>query len=96
MSDIPPINGTGSIVRAVPARQGQRDIGAEASVTVMDRVEISEMARLLSTLERGGDIRVDKVLAIREAIADGTYETDDKIAVTVDRLIEVLRMPGLS
>ena len=78
----------------LPARQGQRDIGAEASVAVMDRVEISETARFLSTLERGGDIRVDKVLAIREAIADGTYETDDKIDVTVDRLIEVLRMPG--
>ena len=57
-----------------------------------DRVEISELAQMLN--ERGldtNDIRVDKVLAIREAIANNTYITEDKIDVTVNRLLEVLK-----
>jgi anti-sigma28 factor (negative regulator of flagellin synthesis) len=54
-------------------------------------VEISELAQTLSTLEPEADIRIDKVLAIREAIANGTYETPEKIEATVERLLDVLR-----
>ena len=93
MSDIPPISGMASVARAAPVRGVER-AGTASAVVPVDRVEISETARRLSTLELEGDIRVDKVVAIREAIADGTYETDDKIEATVERLLEVLRSHG--
>jgi len=34
--------------------------------------------------------RSDKVMAIRRAIADGTYETPEKLEIMLDRLIEDL------
>jgi len=49
------------------------------------------MGQLLSTLEREDDIRVDKVMEIREAIANGTYETEAKLEYTISRLREILR-----
>jgi len=39
----------------------------------------------------GFEGRSDKVTAIRRAIADGTYETPEKVEVMLDRLIEDLR-----
>ncbi len=37
-----------------------------------------------------GDIRLDKVNAIRAAIADGSYETPEKLDLALDRLLERL------
>jgi hypothetical protein len=37
------------------------------------------------------EIRSDKVMAIRRAIADSTYETPEKVELMLDRLIEDLR-----
>ena len=37
-----------------------------------------------------GDIRLDKVSAIRAAIADGSYETPEKLDLALDRLLERL------
>ncbi len=90
MNDIPPIKETGSAantlpVRAVPQAKGPQPESQE------DKVEISETGRLLSNLESQDGVRADKVAQIRQAILDGTYEADDKIAATVDRLLEVLR-----
>jgi len=35
-----------------------------------------------------GDIRMDRVQAIRAAIADGSYETAEKLDIALDRLLE--------
>jgi len=36
------------------------------------------------------DIRFDRVAAIKAAIADGSYETPDKLDVAIDRLLDRL------
>ncbi len=93
MSDIPPIS---NALRSSDAALGQVEANkpeAKRPDLVMDRVEISEMGQMLSTLEPETDIRVDKVTEIREAILNGTYETPEKIDITVDRLWDVLRQP---
>lgn len=36
-------------------------------------------------------VRTKKVAAIRKALADGTYETPEKVDLTVHRLLRVLR-----
>jgi anti-sigma28 factor (negative regulator of flagellin synthesis) len=56
-----------------------------------DRLEISETGQILSSMGTEAPIRAQRVAEIRRAIAEGTYETPDKIALTVDRLFETLR-----
>jgi anti-sigma28 factor (negative regulator of flagellin synthesis) len=58
-----------------------------------DHVEISELARLLSSLDPDSQalFRAEKVANIRDAIASGTYETEDKLDYVVSRLMDVLQ-----
>ena len=93
MSDIPPIS---NALRPSDAPPGQMEPNKAVAIrpdAPMDRVEISEMGQMLSTLEPETDIRVEKVTEIREAILNGTYETPEKIDITVDHLWEILRQP---
>ena len=56
-----------------------------------DRVELSDHARLLDRVLHLPEVRVDLVQRVRQAIADGTYETDEKLAVAVERMLQDLR-----
>ena len=73
--------------KAVVSSGGSQDVSRSGE----DTVQISDGARYLSEIKRLPDIRPDKVNAARRAIADGTYETKDKLDVTVDRLLNDLR-----
>lgn len=61
--------------------------GAEQSAHA-DRVEISTAAQLVDRVRDLPEIRADRVAQIRAAIADGTYETDEKIDAAVERLLD--------
>lgn len=71
---------------AVTATQRSQDVSTRAT----DTVEISDSARYLSELKKLPAIRQDKVAAARDSLANGTYETPEKLAVTVNRLMEDL------
>lgn len=94
MSDIPPIS---NVVRTLNALPGQSANGPRAarSESPVDEVEISETGRMLSSLRSEQPLRLDKIAQIKQAIADGTYETDQKLQVTIDRLLETLRAESL-
>ena len=53
-----------------------------------DRVDISEAAQRAAQIQEIPDIRADKVAAAKAAIAEGTYETDAKLNVALDRLLD--------
>lgn len=55
-----------------------------------DRLEISEVARLLDKLASVPDIRMDRVAELRALILSGQYETPEKIARTVEKILEEL------
>lgn len=55
----------------------------------VDKLELSGMSHLLKAL-KSNDVRVDKVAEIRAAIEAGTYETDDKLDIAADRLLDDL------
>jgi anti-sigma28 factor (negative regulator of flagellin synthesis) len=74
-----------------PEEAGGEEARPAQTKATTDSVEISPMGQLLSTLEAGVEIRVDKVTEIREAIHNGTYITEAKINYTVSRLMEELR-----
>ena len=56
-----------------------------------DRVELSEQARLMALLRQLPDVRHDRIENIRTAIAEGSYVTDEKLSVSIDRFLDDLR-----
>ena len=62
--------------------------------SVEDQLDLSvEAHQLLASQDAsgsGGDIRTEKVAAIREAINNGTYETPDKLSTALDKLLDSL------
>jgi negative regulator of flagellin synthesis FlgM len=55
---------------------------------IADEVNISEAARLVEQAQGLPDIREDRVEAVRQQIAAGTYETGDKLNAAVERLLD--------
>ena len=56
----------------------------------IDQLDISPEADLVSRARDVPDIRQDKVNEIRQQIANGAYETDEKLNVALDRLLDEL------
>ena len=53
-----------------------------------DKLEISEAARLALSTTDAPDIRQDRVNQIRQAIADGTYETEERLSAALDGFLD--------
>lgn len=58
------------------------------STPIRDEVEISELGQLLEKVHELPDIRADLVAKIRAEIAAGTYETEEKLSIALDRLLD--------
>jgi negative regulator of flagellin synthesis FlgM len=61
-----------------------------ARSAVVDKLELSGVSHLLKTL-KSNDVRLDKVAEIRAQIEAGTYETDEKLDIAADRLLDDLQ-----
>ena len=53
-----------------------------------DEVQISEQARLLEKVSQIPEVRQERIDQIRAEIAGGTYETDEKLDIALDRLLD--------
>ncbi|MDG1872432.1 MAG: flagellar biosynthesis anti-sigma factor FlgM [Mariniblastus sp.] len=54
----------------------------------VDQLDISPEAQLMSTQATGQDIRADRVSDIRAQIADGQYETPEKLELAFNRMFD--------
>lgn len=54
----------------------------------VDQLDISPQADMVSRVRDVPDIRHDKVAAIKAAIANGTYETPERMDAALDRLLD--------
>ena len=81
--------------------QGPRRIERKSPVNVQqapkaegqaaaDQVQISSKAQHLSALSQAPEVRMDRILQIREEIANGSYETPEKYEKAVERLLKEL------
>jgi len=70
--------------------QAQRPPELNPAGQVGDRAEISEAARLLNKLAEVPDIRADRVQELRQLITSGRFETPERIAGAVDKILEEL------
>jgi anti-sigma28 factor (negative regulator of flagellin synthesis) len=87
------INGVGSNspVQKIVNQPIQKQVPAEApkQLPLTDRVELSGVGGMLKALKQN-DIRADKVAQVKAAIEAGTYESEDKIDIAADRLLDDL------
>ncbi len=93
MTEMSPINGAIHVTSA-ESLEAKRSVGESRQPSVeqgVDRVEISQAGRALSEARPTAESGAEKIARIRQQIAQGNYETEDKIAVTIDRLLEALR-----
>ena len=72
------------------AEQSSGRIKTGASPTRQDRVEISELAGFLSKLAELPEDRARKIVSVRNEIAEGRYETPEKLDIAAERLLEDL------
>lgn len=95
MADIAPIgqNSIGPVERTAPAKgvtAPSSRIPNDAPTRSGDRVEISQHAKFLDQLRHLPEVRQNRVEQIRSAIADGSYETGEKVDEAIDRLVSEL------
>jgi negative regulator of flagellin synthesis FlgM len=69
-------------------RSGQAARSTPPAQPAGDQVEISPAAEAVVRASESGQIRQDLVNRIRAQIADGTYETPEKLNAAVDRLLD--------
>ncbi len=55
-----------------------------------DQVDISAEADMVSKVHELPDVRTDRVAEIRQQIAAGAYETNEKLDVAIGRLLDEL------
>jgi flagellar biosynthesis anti-sigma factor FlgM len=73
---------------SAPHTQRTSDVQTPASAQPTDSVDISPAANLAGQLSDIPDIRQDRVASIRSAIANGTYETADKLSGALNNLLD--------
>jgi negative regulator of flagellin synthesis FlgM len=69
------------------APQSQPAAGTSA-LNEVDQLDISPEADLVSRVSGMPEMRMDRVAEIRAQIASGSYETDAKLDVALDRLLD--------
>lgn len=79
--------------RSNPA-QATEAVAETASLTPVDQLDLSPEAQGLGGVESSNssssDIRTDKVAALRRAIADGNYDTPERISAALDNFLNQL------
>lgn len=77
------------------AAQSASPVEATSSINSAsaDQLDLSPEAQAISASQanssaEAGGIRTEKVAAIRQAIAEGTYETPEKLSASLDKLLD--------
>ena len=71
---------------------GVKPGGAIPNGIPVDRVEISQIARLMSEISLLPEVRAEKIAQVRAQIESGTYITPEKLDIAVERLLGDLQM----
>jgi len=76
---------------AVNLQTQNKTQSAETTNSVpVDQLDISAEAQLMSTQAAGTDVRADRIADIRAQIANGQYETPEKLDAAMSRMFDEL------
>ncbi len=93
MVNVGPIEAAGGMTPITPTKLEAVKPGEALSGSVsVDRVEISQVARLMSEITSMPEIRAEKVAQVRSQIEAGTYITPEKLDIAVGRMLEDLQI----
>lgn len=81
------LHGSQAIGAPHSARAAQPMSRPEA-MQIADEVDISQAAQLVEQTHQLPDIREDRVEAVRQQIAAGTYETSERLNGAIERLLD--------
>ena len=90
MNKIQQINGYGQL----PAIGKQSQVEIDKNVPTpsaqkgQDQVQISDMANYLNEIAKLPEVRTDKVQAIKQALAEGTYDIEGKLSTALDKFLD--------
>lgn len=71
-----------------PAVEVVTTTNENAVVAATDRVEFSQIAQMLEKIHQLPAVRQERIDEIKEALANETYMTSDKLDIAFDRLID--------
>jgi len=60
-----------------------------ATALPVDQLDISPQAQMMSTAATGGEVRTDRVAELRAQIANGNYDTAEKLDTAVGRMLNI-------
>jgi len=89
MNEIRSIDGPG-LTLAASSHASAGSESAPSSTALEDRVEISDLARVLQDAWDSAVVQQDKIDDIRAAISRGDYLTNEKLDVALDRALKDL------
>jgi len=89
------VRGVGSTPGAFPVRTTNgvpsgREMTTQKPVSPQDQLEISAAGKKLDQLSQTSDIRQERIARIKEAIANGTYDTDEKLEAALSKMFDSL------
>ncbi|MFO1093583.1 MAG: flagellar biosynthesis anti-sigma factor FlgM [Planctomycetaceae bacterium] len=81
-------------IQTTPA-QAAPSPGVQGLRSPEDEIAISSAARLLGEIQNDPLVRAERLAEIREAIANGVYETPAKLEAALLKLLEEIRRGGV-
>jgi negative regulator of flagellin synthesis FlgM len=94
------VSSSGSVGGAVPIRptflspsQSVSPSAPSGLEAPQDEVELSDAARMLDRIQSDPQVRAERLAEIRAAIVAGTYETPEKMALAIERLLSEISGP---
>jgi negative regulator of flagellin synthesis FlgM len=90
--------GGSSPIRSIeaPGVQAATSAGVQGVEVPQDEVQISASAQLLGQIQNDPAVRAERLAEIREAIANGVYETPAKLEAALLKLLEEIRRDGIA
>lgn len=82
------LHGPQSISGPHRAGGGTQTLEPTSRFDTVDQLDISSEAEIASLARDTPDFRADKVAQIKAQIADGTYFTDDKLDIALERMLD--------
>jgi anti-sigma28 factor (negative regulator of flagellin synthesis) len=82
--------------QASPRLKSTDAAGSKPNATPVDQLDLSQAASTVNRLDAtsqvagGGEIRIDRVADLRRQIADGNYDTPEKLDAALDRFLDQL------
>ena len=93
MVNVGPIQATGQMQPITGTRiDGVKPGKMIANSIPVDRVEISQIARLMSEATLLPEVQAEKIAQVRAQIEAGTYITPEKMDIAVERLLQDLQI----